>query len=465
LTTYHVRAGDTVIVDPEPVTPPPPPPPAPDPFTVSDAAFSAAMVAEVNKRRAAGWTGKLADGTASTLPPVGPLLADPDLFKAAVASVTDSAQTRTSVHKDWITPNVGTRTHTASGEVIGEDKGYPEATTFFVDAWMKSDGHRAILMTARYDSAGFAYSRLSDDQVYFAGEFADFSAIPTPLPPVIVPVPTTTPFLSRPISSRIGKDGGTSVTIENVTIRGGTLTAPYGIGITVRNVTGTVTIRDVDLADLIGGIYLYNCSGTLIVENVRGRNIGDGTIGAGHSNHLQLAECSFSGGIRNNRFLGGRTEDMLSIWHSGGKGVGSELVVEGNHLQGLVADTPTARAWTSGSGTGIIISDGAGSAHNGYVIVRNNTLLTPGQVGIQHIDGPGLQTYGNVIYGQKRPGNNNPMTSWEGNPRGVVRDNRYLWTNDDLSQPTPWFSGYGSLSVSNNVKDATLDPKALEVVL
>jgi hypothetical protein len=236
-----------------------------------------------------------------------------------VASVTDSAQTRTSTHKDWISPNVGTRTHTASGEVIGQDKGYPETTTFFVDAWMKSDGHRAILMTGRYDSGGFAYSRLGDDQVYFAGEFADFSAIPTPLPPVIVPVPTTTPFLSRPISSPIVKDGGSSVTIENVTIRGGTLNAPFGIGITVRNVAGTVTIRNVDLADLIGGIYLYNCSGTLIVENVRGRNIGDGTIGAGHSNHIQLAECSFTGAIRNNRFLGGRTEDMLSIWHSGGR--------------------------------------------------------------------------------------------------------------------------------------------------
>jgi uncharacterized protein YkwD len=192
VTTYHVRAGDTILVDPEPVTPPPPPPPPPDPFTVSDAAFSAAMVAEVNKRRAAGWTGTLADGTASTLPPVGALLADADLLKAAVASVTDSAQTRTSVHRDWITPNVGTRTRTASGEVIGQDKGFPETTTYFVDAWMKSDGHRAILMNGRYDSGGFAYSRLGDDQVYFAGELADFSAIPTPAP-LPTPTPTTQP--------------------------------------------------------------------------------------------------------------------------------------------------------------------------------------------------------------------------------------------------------------------------------
>jgi hypothetical protein len=57
------------------------------------------------------------------------------------------------------------------------------------------------------------------------------------------------------------------------------------------------------------------------------------------------------------------------------------------------------------------------------------------------------------------------MTSWEGNPRGVVRDNRYFWTNDDGSQPTPWFSGYGSMVLTNNVKDSTIDPKALEVVL
>jgi hypothetical protein len=290
--------------------------------------------------------------------------------------------------------------------------------------------------------------------------------VPAPTPaPVPTPVPTTPAFLSRPASSPIVKDGGSSVLIENVTVRGAGVSNPSGIGITVRNVTGTVTIRNVDLADLVGGIYLYNCSGTLLVEGVRSRNVGDGTIGAGHSNHIQLAECSFSGAIRNDRFLGGRTEDMLSIWHSGGKGVGQELVVEGNKLQGLVTDTATARAWTRGSGTGIIISDGAGSSRNGWVIVRNNTLLTPGQVGIQHIDGPGIQTYGNVIYGQKRPGNNNPMTSWEGNPRGVVRDNRYFWTNDDGSQPTPWFSGYGSMVLTNNVKDSTIDPKALEVVL
>lgn len=281
--------------------------------------------------------------------------------------------------------------------------------------------------------------------------------------PVLVAPPGPPAFLSRPASGLIVRDGG-SVTISNVTIRGGSLNAPAGIGITVRNAT-SVTITDVDLVDLIGGIYLYNCTGPLLVENVRSRNIGDGTIGAGHSNHIQLAECSVTGAIRGCQFLAGRTEDMLSTWHSGGRGAGAELVIENNHLQGLVTDTATARAWTRGSGTGIIVSDGGGSTKNGWIIVRNNTLLTPGQVGIQHIDGPGLQTYGNVIYGEVHPGNNNPMTSWEGNPRGVVHDNRYWWTNQDGSHPSPWFSGYGSLVATNNVSDSTIDPNALRVIL
>ena len=122
-----------------------------------------------------------------------------------------------------------------------------------------------------------------------------------------------------------------------------------------------------------------------------------------------------------------------------------------------------ARAWSSTSGTGIIISDGAGSPKNGWIIVRQNTLLTPGQVGIQHIDGPGIQTYDNVIYGERRAQNNNPITSWEGNPRGVVHDNRYRWFNEDGYEPAPWFHSGSALTVTGNVRDTTLDPDTLRI--
>jgi hypothetical protein len=296
---------------------------------------------------------------------------------------------------------------------------------------------------------------------------------PTPKPtPTPTPAPTPTPtatgapaFLARPSSGPIVRDGGSSVVIQNVAIRGPSVTAPAGIGITIRNVTGSVVIRDVDLADLEGGIYLYNVTGTLTIERVRSRNIGTGAIGSGRSNHIQLAESRVSGVIRDSLFLAGRTEDMISTWHSGGRGVGAELVIEDNHLQGLVTDTATARAWTSGSGTGIIIGDGAGSSKNGYIIVRRNKLLTPGQVGIQHIDGPGIQVYENVIYGERRTNSNNSMTSWEGNPRGEVHHNRYRWFSADGSEPAPWFSSYGSLYVHDNVRDTTLDPATLRIVL
>jgi uncharacterized protein YkwD len=462
LTTYHVRAGDTVIVDPEPVTPPPPPPPAPDPFTVSDAAFSAAMVAEVNKRRAAGWTGKLADGTASTLPPVGPLLADPDLFKAAVASVTDSAQTRTSVHKDWISPNVGTRTHTASGEVIGQDKGYPEATTFFVDAWMRSDGHRAILMNGRYDSGGFAYSRLGDDQVYFAGEFADFSAIPTPPPPVITPTPTTTPFLGFPTSPALAKSGG-GLEIKNLSFRGG------GVALVISNAASPY-IHDCDFADAVGAIFLLNCT-NVRVERCRFRNIGDGTIGSGHSNYVQLNNCH-GGAIRANKAIGGNTEDKISVYKSGGNSATDPLIVEDNELDGLNANTADAKAWTRGSGTGIILGDGS---VGDYIVVRNNTLLRPGQVGIQIIGGIGHQVYGNVLYADPRSpltDNNVGMSSYAGSPQADVHNNRVYWRKNSGVENSHWW-GAGTITdhpssadpLRNNWSDHSITPASLEVVL
>ena len=271
--------------------------------------------------------------------------------------------------------------------------------------------------------------------------------------------------MGYPSRAKVVHEGGSSFVLENVSIRGGTASSPTGIGITIRNVHGTITLRNIDLVDLEGGIYIYGSSGKLLIENVRSRNIGTGDIGSGQSNHIQIAESSLQGHIRGNLFLGGRTEDMVSTWHAGGRGVGQELIIEDNRLQGMVSDTTSVRAWDSSSGTGIILGDGAGSAKNGYIIVRDNTLLTPGQVGIQLIDGPGLQVYNNVIYGQQRRQNNNPMTSWEGDPRGVVRDNRYYWVNEDGSTPSPWFSAYGSLTVSGNVRDSSISPTSLKITL
>ena len=272
-------------------------------------------------------------------------------------------------------------------------------------------------------------------------------------------------FMGRPASARLNIGSGGDLTLSDIAIEGNTVANPTGIAITIANRNGNITIRNVDLQNHEGGIYITNCTGALIIENIRSRNIGTGAIGSGRSNHIQLATCRFTGVIRDSRFLGGRTEDMLSTWHSGGVGVGPELVIEDNQLQGLVSDTSTARAWSSGSGTGIILSDGGGHQFNGYIIARRNTILTPAQVGIQIIDGPGLQIYDNIIYGQQRVQNNNPMTTWEGQPHGIARDNRYRWINQDGSEPAPWQYGGGTITFQDNVRDTSLQASDYVITL
>jgi hypothetical protein len=294
------------------------------------------MVAEVNKRRAAGWTGTLANGTASTLPPVGPLLATPTCSRrrwraSPTAPRRGPASTRTGSperrHAHTYRQRRGHR----------EDKGYPETTTYFVDAWMKSDGHRAILMNGRYDSAGFAYSRLGDDQVYFAGEFADFSTIPTPAPPpVITPVPTTTPFLGVPSGPRSSRTAAGSDRERLLPRRRPVAHRDHG-----RNVRGTSHPRRRPRGPRRRDLPLQLLD--VIVERPLPQHRRRDDRLRPLEPHPARRVLVRRGHPQQPLPRRQRTEDMLSIWHSGGKGVGSELIVEDNHLHGLVANTPTRR--------------------------------------------------------------------------------------------------------------------------
>lgn len=330
---------------------------------------------------------------------------------------------------------------------------------------VKGDSMKAQLQQCQADK-----ETLEAEVARLTQELADCQNQEPPPPPPPEPEPEPEPepppsdvaFMTRPSRNLVNISDATDVELSNFSIAGGTVSSPQGIGITLTRVKGA-KISFVDFQNLVGGIYLSQCE-NVVIEDCRGRNIGDGTIGSGHSNYIQFAD-SRGGAVRRCRFLGGRTEDMVSTWHSGGWGVGQELVIEDNQLEGLIAATSTARHWTSSSGTGIIVSDGGGYAKNGYIIVRRNKLLNPGQVGLQLIDGPGLQVYENIIFGERYSLNNNPITSWEGNPRGVVKDNRYRFIKGDGSEPSPWFHSGSQLQVTNNVRDTTLTAAALKVVL
>lgn len=262
-------------------------------------------------------------------------------------------------------------------------------------------------------------------------------------PPVDPPVePPIDPgdFLSYPRIDPVEINSGSGIELSNFSIVGGT------IAITLRNIDG-LYIHDVDFADVVGGIYLYNCRDVQI-ENVRGRNIGDGSIGSGHSNFIQFAE-SLNGSVRGCTFIGGNTEDMISTWHSG------SIVIEDNYLE--------SPDWSSASGTGIILSDGEGSPNNGNITVRNNVLINPGQVGIQCIDGPNLKVYDNVVYGEARPWSNQPFSSWEGHPEAEIYHNTHRWYKPDGTQTGGWF--HVPVDYHDNTYDPNLDPDDYRVTL
>jgi hypothetical protein len=257
----------------------------------------------------------------------------------------------------------------------------------------------------------------------------------TPPPPVITPVPTTTPFLGYPTSAALAKSGG-GLEIKNLSFRGG------GVALVISNAASPY-IHDCDFADAVGGIFLLNCT-NVRVERCRFRNIGDGTIGSGHSNYVQLNNCH-GGAIRANKAIGGNTEDKISVYRSGGNSATDPLIVEDNQLDGLNANTADAKAWTRGSGTGIILGDGS---VGDYIVVRNNTLLRPGQVGIQIIGGIGHQVYGNVLYADPRSpltDNNVGMSSYAGSPKADVHNNRVYWRKNSGVENSHWW-GAGTIT-------------------
>jgi hypothetical protein len=190
------------------------------------------------------------------------------------------------------------------------------------------------------------------------------------------------------------------------------------------------------------------------VTGNRFRGIGNGTIGSGKSNYVQFNKVT-GGYIADNKGVGGNTEDLISIFQSSGTS-GAPLVIERNALEGT--------DWTRSSGTGIIVGDGGGG---NYVTVRHNTLLTPGQVGIQLINGTGILVYGNTVYAAPRAPLTSPnvgMSSWDGSPNADVYDNRVRWYRNDGSENPRWW-GYGTIRESGNDWHAAIDPNTLKVAL
>jgi hypothetical protein len=156
--------------------------------------------------------------------------------------------------------------------------------------------------------------------------------------------------------------------------------------------------------------------------------------------------------VSGNKGKGGDTEDIVSLFKT------STGRVTGNAFEGT--------SWSSGSGTGIITGDGGGGIG---VEIDHNTLLSPGQVGIQLING-NANVHDNVLYAAPRPGLTSPnvgMSTYGGSVSGArVAGNREFWRkNDGTQNPYWWGAGTPTDGGGNNWRDTTINPTTLQVTL
>jgi len=270
-----------------------------------------------------------------------------------------------------------------------------------------------------------------------------------------VPIQWSVDFLSRPASGPIYINGESNIKISNKSF-----SDIKGVAIIIAN-CHDVEITECDFSNVVGGIYILNSTNVTVTWN-RFSNIGDGTIGDGHSNYVQFNH-SFGGYIAYNKGKGGNTEDMISIYKSGGSSEDAPLIIEYNHFEG--------RNWVSRSGSGIMLGDNGGQ----YTVARYNKLLSPGQVGIGIASGIYISVIGNTVYGEKMPKSNVGMYVWNqyNTPleSSEITENRVRWYNQD-GEEGPYWNGerakgrdFTPKGEENNDWYADLDPKELEVTL
>ncbi|HSX22703.1 MAG TPA: hypothetical protein VLE97_08035 [Gaiellaceae bacterium] len=235
--------------------------------------------------------------------------------------------------------------------------------------------------------------------------------------------------------------------------------------LTVSNATN-VTIHDVDFDGCGGGIYLVDVTGNVQIYNVRARNTGNGNIGSGQGNVIQLSRTFDNDDlvdIWNVKAIGGDTEDMISIYQSGGVDSTHRLILEDVHLESPLPPDPNA--WSSGSGTCVNLADSSG--HD--ILYRNSTALNCGQVGEQINKGTRVTITNTIVYGAQRSGSNVGLSRYgscstcSGN---FITNNRVWWKNASGSFNNIYNGGSGDTTVSGNTtSDTTINPANLHVVL
>ena len=278
-------------------------------------------------------------------------------------------------------------------------------------------------------------------------------------PPPPLPLPAGS-FLSYPRQSAPLEVSGSNVVVANKSWVGFD-----DVALVVSN-AHNVYLHDLDFEGNVGDIFLMNVTGQVRIENIRARNTGDGTIGSGHSNVIQLNNTwdNGTGGIRRVYAYGGNTEDAISVYKSGGIDATHPLIIEDVHVEHPLSGP---LAWSSDSGTCINLADAGG--HD--IVVRYSTFLNCGAVGIQMNEPTRARAMNNIVYGAARPTSNVGLSQWSGDSCSACTGNEYgnnrvWWVKSSGSASAMWLSGnYPVADVGNVKQDTTINPAALHVAL
>lgn len=276
------------------------------------------------------------------------------------------------------------------------------------------------------------------------------TSAPTPTPTPAAGDPWAVPFATRPQSAAVRLSNCSNVVIQDKTFRD--LGAGV-ISIRIENCTN-VTIKAVDFLNVAEGVYALNSSNITIVDSRYSNITGPAQprTGANVANFVQLNNVS-GGLISHNKGKGGDTEDIVSVYQS------DHVTVQDNQFEGT--------NWTSGSGSGIALSDGGGS----FNVAQRNVLVNPGQVGIFIAGGTNSKILDNTVYGAQRTSSNVGLYVWNQSSTPCsdqeVSRNKVSWRNASGSLNPAWNAGNcGSVSGwSTNTFNAPLDVTLLHVSL
>ncbi|HPO16559.1 MAG TPA: right-handed parallel beta-helix repeat-containing protein [Candidatus Hydrogenedentes bacterium] len=221
------------------------------------------------------------------------------------------------------------------------------------------------------------------------------------------------------------------VNCENIRIEKCVLGPAKGEGVAISD-SKNVTVVENRMEHVRSGVYAHRAQGICVEKNYF-KNI-QGPFPRGQ--FVQFDKVSGGRNRVNDNFgenVQGQSnpEDAINMYKSSGT-ESDPIQIMRNKIRG---------GGPSGSGGGIMTGDDGG----GYIIVKDNILVDPGQYGIAIASGTHIQILDNQVYAHQQPFTNVGIYVWNQYApecaHHVVRGNKVNWTNRDGVKNPAWNAG------------------------